>query len=92
MGSLSKDFATIRVSGYFWGNNSSQPLGIRHCSSASKRRTESSGAVIALENYSLEYLLRRELTFTSMPNENVLRTLYTLRLYPALKSSERVRL
>lgn len=44
------------------------------------------------ENYSLEGLLRRELTFTPMPKENVLRTLYTLRLYPALKSSERVRL
>ena len=45
-----------------------------------------------LENYSLEGLLSSELTFTSMPKENVLRTLYTLRLYPALKSSERVRL
>jgi hypothetical protein len=44
------------------------------------------------ENYALEGLLRRELTFTPMPKENVLRTLYTLRLYPARKSSERVRL
>jgi hypothetical protein len=44
------------------------------------------------ENYSLEGPLRRELTFIPMPKENVLRTLYTLRLYPALKSSECVRL
>src|ERR1035437_10306440 len=44
------------------------------------------------ENYYIEGLLSRELTFTPMPKENVLRTLYTLRLYPALKSSERVRL
>ena len=44
------------------------------------------------ENYSLDGFLSRELTFTPMPKENVLSTLYTLRLYPALKSSERVRL
>ena len=44
------------------------------------------------KNQSLEGPLRRELTFIPMPKENVLRTLYTLRLYPALKSSERVTL
>jgi hypothetical protein len=43
-------------------------------------------------DYSLEGFLSRELTFTSMPKENVLSTSYALRLYPALKSSERVRL
>ena len=51
-----------------------------------------SGTGVRTEDYSLDGLLRRELTFTSMPKENVLRTLYILRLYPALKSSERVRL
>ena len=47
---------------------------------------------VPIENYSLEGLLSNELTFTPIPKENVLSTLYTLRLYPALKSSERVRL
>jgi len=75
-----------------WGNNSSHPLGIQQCSSASKRRTDIAVQVIALENYGLEGFLSNELTFTPMPKENVLSTLYTLRLYPALKSSERVRL
>jgi len=50
------------------------------------------GSEVQPENYSLEGLLRRELMFTPTPKDNVLRTLYTLRLYPALKSSERVRL
>jgi len=44
------------------------------------------------KDYFVVGFLSSELTFTSMPKENVLRTLYTLRLYPALKSSERVRL
>jgi hypothetical protein len=47
---------------------------------------------VQIENYCLDGFLNNELTFTPTPKENVLSTVYTLRLYPALKSSDRVRL
>src|SRR4029077_806143 len=44
------------------------------------------------EDYFVVGFFSKEPTFSSRPKENVLSTLYTLRLYPAPKSSERVRL
>jgi hypothetical protein len=44
------------------------------------------------EDYFVVGFFSKEPTFSSRPKENVLSTLYALRLYPAPKSSEWVRL